>query len=660
MTKKTKRRNRLSKRYSKNRLSRKRYSKNRHSKKRHSKKRLSRKRLSRKKMVSKRKMRGGSQNPPTGKPPPQFRSVFEDDSSDDEAQPAPAALEPAPAPANEAEAAEYLGLTLDQYQMGQGIHASLRETQARAALEKSKSVPGEPAPAPAPAPADEETEAALPMNSAEYQVQREEWAAFRAKQAEASASVLAPIAGQKHRGAEVRRMATEEATDLEGVTGLKKHKVQGDGDCMFTSVLYCNGEDVNLYRDYPCVRGLHYGGDTIRAIREKVANWLDENWENKFIERIMVLSDTDTSHRKQDSINEINNLVAETDETIEAMTEDAHLPKEGYIERIRKWNDGGPNAFGGNAELIALSNLLNLKITQYNRTPNRDEADTYIVKSCRIYEPKGGAAANEIYLVQRSGGGAQTAGDHYDSLIPGGGGEPPPPYSPGPEGTRLGIMRHSLRLDNELDKYGPNHKVNQNYWKNGFNYNTPLANDKNIVPPIEGVSLKNKANDKILSSILRGLIDHDFKCIITSPFTRCLQTANIVGIMLGIPPENIFINYNLREADTALALYNPIKYEVPHPVWDTLEPYNQELIAEIAKGRIEPYVKQTVNDIFNNYKYLGNVLLITHGDVYNKHGPKILGTNIGATRLEEAGWAIFQPPNNAIVHDAGDGFFEAL
>ena len=167
--------------------------------------------------------------------------------------------------------------------------------------------------------------------------------------------------------------------------------------------------------------------------------------------------------------------------------------------------------------------------------------------------------------------------------------------------------------------------------------------------------MKNKANDKIVSSIL-GLIDQDFKCIITSPFTRCLQTANTVGIMLGIPPENRFINYNLREADTALALYNPIKYKVPDPVWNTLEPYNQELIAKIAKGGIEPYVKQEVNEIFYKYKYLGNVLLITHGDVYNEYVPKIPGANIGATRLGEAGWAIFEPPSNEIVSHAGEGF----
>jgi broad specificity phosphatase PhoE len=252
---------------------------------------------------------------------------------------------------------------------------------------------------------------------------------------------------------------------------------------------------------------------------------------------------------------------------------------------------------------------------------------------------------------------------------PGDGGSPPAPHSPGPSGTQLGIMRHSLRLDNELDKYDkaatdqgeapPNYKENQNYWENGFNYNTPLANDINIEPPIEGVSLKDRATGRILLSIDRGLRNHDFKCIITSPFTRCLQTAKIVGINLNIPPEKIFINYNLREDDTALALYKPV-HKVPDKVWNTLQPYNQELIAEIAKGRIEPYVKQTVNEIFNKYKYLGNVLLITHGDVYNKHGPTIPGTDIGATRLEEAGWAIFDPPNNEIVDNAGDGFFEGL
>ena len=236
----------------------------------------------------------------------------------------------------------------------------------------------------------------------------------------------------------------------------------------------------------------------------------------------------------------------------------------------------------------------------------------------------------------------------------------PAPQPEDQDGTTLGIMRHSLRLDNELDKSDPNYKENQNYWKNGFNYNTPLANDINIDPHIEGVSLEDIATGRILLSIERGLRNRDFKCIITSPFTRCLQTAKIVGINLNIPPEKIFINYNLREDDTALALYKPIKYSVPDPVWNTLEPYDRELIAEIAKGGIEPYVEQTVNDIFNNYKHLGNVLLITHGDVYNKYGPTIPGTDIGATRLEEAGWAIFEPPDNEILSHAGEGFFERL
>jgi broad specificity phosphatase PhoE len=170
--------------------------------------------------------------------------------------------------------------------------------------------------------------------------------------------------------------------------------------------------------------------------------------------------------------------------------------------------------------------------------------------------------------------------------------------------------------------------------------------------------MENRATSRILLSIDGGLEDHDFKCIITSPFTRCLQTAEVVRIMLGIRPEDIFINYNLREADSALSRYVPIKYRGPE--WNTPEPYNQGLIAEIAKGGIEPYVKQTVDNIFNKYKHLGNVLFITHGDVYNEYAPKIPETDIGASSLEEAGWAIFEPPSNVIVSHAGEGFFNTL
>jgi hypothetical protein len=228
-----------------------------------------------------------------------------------------------------------------------------------------------------------------------------------------------------------------------------------------------------------------------------------------------------------------------------------------------------------------------------------------------------------------------------------------------PEGTKLGIMRHSFRLDNELSNVPRISERDQKYWIDGFNYNTPLANDQNIDPQVPGFSLKTKANDRILESIERGLYNHDFKCIITSPFTRCLQTAEVVGVHLGIQPEKIFINYNLREDDSALLRYLPID-RVRDPIWNTPEPYNQGLIAEIAKGGIEPYVNQTVDNIFNKYKHLGNVLFITHGDVYNKHAPKIPGTDIGASSLEETGWAIFEPPSNMIVANAGEGFVNVL
>jgi hypothetical protein len=406
MTKKTKRRrNRLSKRYSKKRLS-KRYSKKRLSKKRYSKK------LSRKKRVSrtKRKMKGGSD-------------------------------------AERMEIAAALGISVEGLK-GYGGSSSMRGQAP------------EPAPAPAPPPSYASTrhdrfgedaamhaviakskmmaETRLREEEAEEAILQEVLAESQREEPE-PAPAPAPAPGQASRlhGAEARRMATEEATDLEGVTGLKKHKIQGDGDCMFTSVLYCNGDDNNLSRDYPLIRGLCYGGDTIRAIRGLVANWLDKNWENIFSEQIILLSDDDTSHGKQDSINDVimvgrededddedrqTNLVAETYETIATMNEDSPLLREDYIRRIREWNKEGGNAFGGKAELIALSNILNLKITQYNRSSNRDEYNTYSVKNCRIYEPKKGVATREIYLVQRSGGRAQTDGDHYDGLIPGDGG----------------------------------------------------------------------------------------------------------------------------------------------------------------------------------------------------------------------------------------------
>jgi hypothetical protein len=239
----------------------------------------------------------------------------------------------------------------------------------------------------------------------------------------------------------------------------------------------------------------------------------------------------------------------------------------------------------------------------------------------------------------------------------------PPAPAPAPALERerqfLGIMRHSLRLDNELDKINNEYNKQQQYYIDEFSYNTPLANDKNIDPEIQGVNLKDVATGKILVSIERGLRDYNFDCIITSPFTRCLQTAEIVRINLGIPKQNIYVNFNLREDDLALRGINNKKYEVGDPRWNDVEPYNGELIRNVAGGGIESYVKQTLDEIFNKYKHLGNVLIITHGDIYNKYVPELF-EGVGSSKLEEAGWAIFAPPSKDILANAGVGFFTDL
>ena len=227
------------------------------------------------------------------------------------------------------------------------------------------------------------------------------------------------------------------------------------------------------------------------------------------------------------------------------------------------------------------------------------------------------------------------------------------------EGKYLGIMRHSLRLDNELDNINPGYNKNQQYYKHGFSYNTPLANDENMNPKIHGVNLENKAMNRILTSIEMGLRDYNFNCIITSPFTRCLQTAEIVRTNLKIPKQNIYVNFNLREDDLALGRINSKKYEVGNPIWDTVEPYDEGLIRNVAEGGIETYVKQTLDEIFDKYKHLGNVLIITHGDIYNKYVPELF-EGVGTSKLEEAGWAIFAPPSKDILANAGVGFFEML
>jgi len=191
---------------------------------------------------------------------------------------------------------------------------------------------------------------------------------------------------------------------------------------------------------------------------------------------------------------------------------------------------------------------------------------------------------------------------------------PPPAAAPAParepasarERQYLGIMRHSLRLDNELDIIDLEYNINQQYYKDGFSYDTPLANDKNMDPKIHGVSLEDKATGRILLSIERGLRDYNFNCIITSPFKRCLQTAEIVRINLGIPKQNIYVNFNLREDDLALDRIGNKKYKARNKIWNTVKPYDEDLIINVAEGGIEPYVKQTLNDIFDKYKHLDN------------------------------------------------------
>ena len=109
-------------------------------------------------------------------------------------------------------------------------------------------------------------------------------------------------------------------------------------------------------------------------------------------------------------------------------------------------------------------------------------------------------------------------------------------------------MRHSLRLDNALDK---SVEEQQKYYKKKRSYNPPLENYKYTDPPLDFI--ENRADDKIRDSIealKRTKIK--FNCIVTSPFTRCLQTTELVKDLLRIDIQNVFINYNIREVDLQL------------------------------------------------------------------------------------------------------------
>lgn len=200
------------------------------------------------------------------------------------------------------------------------------------------------------------------------------------------------------------------------------------------------------------------------------------------------------------------------------------------------------------------------------------------------------------------------------------------------EGTNLCIMRHSLRLDNELDDLNRSLKLKQKYYSKN-SYNTPLANQRYTDPQVDFIG--NQADDKIRTSVeALQKTEIYFNCIVTSPFTRCLQTTELVKNILGINIENVFINFNLREVDTALQRYNNAR----NKDFDTIEPYDKEFISSL-NYKIDKYKKQSVNEIFNDKKKLGNVLLITHGDIFNEYIKKEDGIGVGM--LNETGWGNF-------------------
>jgi broad specificity phosphatase PhoE len=223
-------------------------------------------------------------------------------------------------------------------------------------------------------------------------------------------------------------------------------------------------------------------------------------------------------------------------------------------------------------------------------------------------------------------------------------------------GNKLCIMRHSLRLDNELREINKVLLEQQVYYQKEI-YNTPLANRRYTKP--REMSIFNQADDRIQES-MSVLKETGFKfgCIVTSPFTRCLQTTALVQKILNITSNNIFIDYNLREVDQALDQYPIIKKKYPttklKKIFNTNALYDKKLISSLGY-RIDKYKKQSVNDIFNaKKKNFGNVLLITHGDIFNYYIQQIYMGNegLGKGRLDEAGWGIFDC-NNGICPPEG-------
>jgi broad specificity phosphatase PhoE len=463
MAKKTKRRkNRLSKRYSKKRLSRKRLSRKRYSKKLSRKKRYSKK-LSRKKRVS-REMKGGMdatlsggtaedlvnaaafglkvseylrlkaeqmKNPgrqqrrkaKTGEPAPAPATL--------EPAPAPATLEPAPAPSDDASQAAELDMTLEDYLATRDAYVALRAKQAEAGKAGSLSKQ------------ERDTVITFARESGQNAEAIEDAiiaTAAASATLEAEASAEADTAGVVESA-----MAAEVAAHDQKMVGVHGGGIQygdipdgqeiqrilGDGNCFYYAAL-CLTKIARNQTGCRAPGGTACSSDKeIRILRNQVATWIETN----ILENVRggfpynALAEISQNGSNEDFQVDPANTIKKYIEGVrwpEALTEEDAQ----YTTNVLRY--GGQ--YAGNLEILITCKILNINIeiimAKLVRSPDGSFFYSIETGATEVYGPNmdGRQGTGGTHTIRVVNTGSQEAGGeggipHYDGLIPGGGGD---------------------------------------------------------------------------------------------------------------------------------------------------------------------------------------------------------------------------------------------
>eukprot|EP00928_Gymnodinium_smaydae_P038881 TRINITY_DN26704_c0_g1_i1.p1 TRINITY_DN26704_c0_g1~~TRINITY_DN26704_c0_g1_i1.p1 ORF type:complete len:256 (-),score=28.56 TRINITY_DN26704_c0_g1_i1:178-882(-) len=200
------------------------------------------------------------------------------------------------------------------------------------------------------------------------------------------------------------------------------------------------------------------------------------------------------------------------------------------------------------------------------------------------------------------------------------------------------LMRHSARLDDAFECF---EQIPEAKW--------PDKLTRPYDPPICDFELPREA--------ARAMSKYNVTSIVTSPFRRCLQTAGVVAGELGIRHVSV---------DNRLGEYLPmlrrccVQAGLPEAQVDYLtEDQAKEALnlegAVLAWDR-SANVPKDPDDLTSRVGGAipaimasgGNVLIVTHGDLFNAYLPELFD-GIGKFKADVAGWAAIRGPHGARV-----------